>query len=318
MQIARFQWIHLRAIQVSTSVALCVCGLQAQHPVVSSGTLHHIESFSSAFVPSRPVDVWLPEGYNPRKRYPVLYLHDGQMLFDSTGTWNGQEWQVDETMDRLIRSGAVPPCIVVGVWNAGPLRRVEYFPQKAFELLPSGLQDSIFRTFGSDEAGRPLPAGLMADRYLRFLVEELKPYIDRKYATRRARKHTMIAGSSMGGLISLYAICEYPGVFGGAACMSTHWPGIMVQADNPVPQAIMTYFQAHIPKPGRHRLYFDRGTLNLDAWYAPYQLQADEIMRQAGYTASNWVTRVAEGDDHNERSWSGRLEWPLRFLMKGR
>lgn len=309
-----------RLKQVTVVFALLVaCPYRSvAQPAVSAGTLHRLESFPSAFVAPRNVDVWLPNGYNPDKRYPVLYMHDGQMLFDGSTTWNGQEWAVDETMDRLIRSGKVPPCIVVGIWNAGPLRRIEYFPQKAFERLPPALQDSIFRTFGKDDAGHALPQGLLADAYLRFVVEELKPYIDKHYATRKGRRHTWIAGSSMGGLISMYAICAYPNVFGGAACLSTHWPGIMVEADNPVPQAILAYFREHVPKPTRHRLYFDHGTLNLDAWYGPYQQQADQIMRGAGYTASNWMTRIAEGDDHNERSWAGRLEWPLVFLMSGR
>lgn len=91
----------------------------AQLPQPSTGAIQRLENFPSRFVSPRNIDAWLPEGYKPDKEYPVLYMHDGQMLFDSTTTWNGQEWGVDEILGRLIREKRIRPCIVVGVWNAG-------------------------------------------------------------------------------------------------------------------------------------------------------------------------------------------------------
>ena len=106
--------------------------LNAQNPTVSNGTLKVYENFNSKYVDARTIAVWLPEGYDSLKKYPVLYMHDGQMLFDSTTTWNKQEWKVDETTSNLISINKIKPFIVVGIWNNGTKRRFEYMPQKPF------------------------------------------------------------------------------------------------------------------------------------------------------------------------------------------
>jgi predicted alpha/beta superfamily hydrolase len=122
-------------------------------------------------------------------------------------------------------------------------------------------------------------------------------------------------GSSMGGLISMYAICEYPKVFGSAGCMSTHWPGIFTTVDNPIPAVFLDYLDKHLPSPKDHKLYFDYGSATLDAMYKPYQTKADSIMRAHGYADKNWITREFPGDDHSEKSWNRRLAIPLTFLL---
>ena len=118
----------------------------------------------------------------------------------------------------------------------------------------------------------------------------------------------VIVGSSMGGLISAYAIAEYPEMFGGAACLSTHWPvgfGTVVQ-----------WFDDHWPVAGSNRLYFDYGTETLDAQYEPYQQQMDTVMRKYGYTeGEDWVTRRFAGEEHSPRAWRERLHIPLAFLL---
>jgi len=242
-------------------------------------------------------------------------MHDGQMLFDSTSNWNKQEWGVDEVAGRLIREKKIPPFIVVGVWNAGPMRHSDYFPQKPFGLLAREQQDSIYKAVRGN-SNAVFSANINSDGYLRFLVTELKPFIDSAYSTHRDRQHTFVAGSSMGGLISLYAICEYPDIFGGAACLSTHWPGIFANENNPIPGVFMQYLESHLPGSRNHRIYFDYGTATLDAWYKPYQLQADAIMRSKGYTSKNWITKEFPGEDHSERAWNRRLHIPLAFLFK--
>ena len=98
-------------------------------PEVSAGQLLRLPQIASAYVPSRPIDVWLPEGYSSAQRYAVLYMHDGQMLFDARTTWNGQSWQVAETAQQLQQQGQVRPFIVVGIHNIGAARHSEYFPQ---------------------------------------------------------------------------------------------------------------------------------------------------------------------------------------------
>ena len=134
-------------------------------------------------------------------------------------------------------------------------------------------------------------------------------HIDRTYRTKPRRDDTFLMGSRMGGLISLYAISELPGIFGGAACLSTHWPaggGAMVD-----------YLQRTVPKADDHRLYFDHGTATLDSLYAPYQVRVDAILRNAKYRdEENFVTRVLEGADHSERAWRVRVDGPIEFLLR--
>jgi pimeloyl-ACP methyl ester carboxylesterase len=153
-----------------------------------------------------------------------------------------------------------------------------------------------------------------ADNYLRFLVQELKPAIDKRYATRTDASGTFIMGSSMGGLVSVYAMCEYPAVFGGAAGLSTHWVGIRT-ANAGLPLAAFNYLHDHLPDPLGHRLYQDHGTVELDALYAPYQVFVDALVRDRGFTDVNYASRVFEGKGHNEEAWAARLEIPILFLM---
>jgi enterochelin esterase-like enzyme len=119
----------------------------------------------------------------------------------------------------------------------------------------------------------------------------------------------------MGGLISMYAICEYPKIFGGAACMSTHWPGIFSMENNPVPDTFISYLKTNLPDPKTHKIYFDYGDQTLDAMYPPLQQKVDEIMKTWGFTNKNWITRYYPGDDHSEKSWNRRLYVPLQFLL---
>ncbi|MBN2616350.1 MAG: alpha/beta hydrolase [Bacteroidales bacterium] len=286
----------------------------SQTPRVPTGTIRHFTDFPSQYVTPRNVDIWLPENYSPTRKYAVLYMNDGQMLFDSTMTWNHQSWKVAQTAEKLMQEGKVMNFIVVGIWNIPELRFTNYFPQKPYESIPKDRRDSI-----SDELQK---SGAVngdfqpnSDDYLRFLVKELKPYVDQNFSVYTDAAHTFIAGSSMGGLISWYALCEYPDVFGGAACMSTHWPGLFSMENNPIPEAFVNYLKAHLPPPSRHKFYFDYGNKTLDALYAEPQKEVDRVMKSAGYTNVNWITRFYPGDDHSEKSWSSRLSVPLVFLL---
>jgi enterochelin esterase-like enzyme len=298
------------------TLVLCAihCGVFAQAVKTSVGTVKRFEAFKSAYVSARNVDVWLPDNYNPKTKYAVLYMHDGQMLFDSSTTWNHQEWGVDETMTQLQKAGKIKNCIVVGVWNS-PTRHSDYFPQKPFESLPVAQQDSLY-LLNRKQNQALFSAKVQSDNYLKFLVKELKPFIDSSFSTLSNQKNTFVAGSSMGGLISMYAICEYPSVFGGAACLSTHWLGIMPTPNNPVPPTFMNYLKTHLPSPKNHKIYFDYGTATLDAFYKPFQVEADAVMTAKGYSNKNWLTKEFVGDDHSEASWRRRLDIPLSFLLR--
>ena len=280
----------------------------------STGKIDFYEDFASRFVTERNVEVWLPDGYSPKKKYAVLYMHDGQMLFDASTTWNKQSWNADEVANKLIKERKVKDFIIVGVWNAGKYRHANYFPQKPFESLSAEQKNFVTKQLQS--AGR-VNDGFSpnSDNYLKFLVKELKPFIDSNYPVYRDKDHTFISGSSMGGLISMYAICEYPNVFGGAACMSTHWPGIFIKDNNPVPNAFLNYLNSHLPNPKTHKIYFDYGDKTLDAMYQPYQLKADSIMKIKGFNQKSWLTKFFPGDDHSENSWHKRMNIPLEFLL---
>ncbi len=275
-------------------------------PKVTHGRIERMENFASAHVAARNVDVWLPEDYSPSKRYNVLYMHDGQMLFDPATTWNKLAWHVDVAMTRLLREKRIADTIVVGVWNLDGYRHAEYYPEKHLPFMPEGVRQRL-----TQDALRGKP---LADAYLRFLVQELKPAIDRKYPTKTEAAYTAIMGSSMGGQISIYAMCEYPQVFGAAAGLSTHWVGSF-KANASLPLAGFRYLQAHLPDPATHKLYMDRGNLDLDALYIPFQPFVDEIVRERGYTETSFMTRVFPGTGHSETAWSQRLDIPLVFLL---
>ncbi len=285
---------------------------------VVSGTLERLNDIKSSYISSRPVDVWLPDGYSSSKKYNVLYMHDGQMLFDSTKTWNKQEWGIDETMGHLLREKRIEETIIVGIWNVSEQRHADYFPQKPFESLAKNLQDSLLnraKRYG-DQALFTQPVS--SDNYLRFIVEELKPLIDTRYSTKSSKGHTFIAGSSMGGLISLYALCEYPQIFGGAACLSTHWIGTFTQENNPIPGVFIDYLSQSLPLANTCSLYFDYGTETLDSLYSISQQEVDSLMRSRGYDARHWTTKKYEGHDHSENAWRERMHIPLQFLLQKR
>ncbi|MBN1660379.1 MAG: alpha/beta hydrolase [Anaerolineae bacterium] len=268
-----------------------------------SGTLHRHADFAAAFVPARTLFVWLPPGYDAdaSRRFPVIYMHDGQNLFDPAVA-SGFDWGVDEAMTRLIEAGETRGAIAVGMASLDARRLLEYMPHQALSFSPSSR--------AGQAGGEVLPYAL-SDPYLRFIVEEVKPFVDTNYRTLPEREHTFVMGSSMGGLISLYAVCEYPGVFRGAGCLSTHWPagdGIVID-----------YLRRALPAPGSHRFYFDFGTETLDAEYEPYQHEADAVMRAAGYREGvDWITLKFQGAEHSERAWRERVHIPFFFLLEGK
>jgi enterochelin esterase-like enzyme len=290
-----------------------VINASSQSVTISSGSVKRFNNFNSKYITSRTVDVWLPNGYNTKLKYAVLYMHDGQMLFDSTQNLNHKEWRVDETMSHLIAEKRVRNCIVVAIHNT-KARHAEYFPQKPFESLPLSYRDSLLNYARQNPKTGLFPDKVQSDNYLKCIVFELKPFIDKQFSTLSNRENTFIAGSSMGGLVSMYAICEYPSVFGGAACLSTHWIGTL-EVTQRIPDTFLAYLKDCLPSPKTHKIYFDHGTATLDSFYPSFQKQVDAIMLSKSFTPKNWITKVFKGDDHSEKSWAKRLDIPLVFLL---
>lgn len=267
-----------------------------------TGNLEIYEDFPSQFVESRAVRVWTPSDYDPSQKYDVIYMHDGQNLFDASITWNQQEWGVDEVISSLIESGEIMPCIVVGIDNSA-LRYAEYYPSAICDDVQAGVLPEGFRSWG--------------DEYLRFVVEEVKPWVDGKYSTWADAEHTFIMGSSCGGLISSYALCRYPEVFGGAGCLSTHSSLMNPDTDvdqKPASEAYIEYLKENLPADADHVLYMDRGDCQIDGEYAESQAAINEMIAALDWDG-NYMYRFFPGQSHSENDWRSRLDIPVRFLL---
>ena len=267
------------------------------------------------------VDIWTPKGYDPSsmKRYPVVYAHDGQNLFDSSFSFAGVAWEVDKACIELSSDTDFDMPIIVGINNRGAegLRPNDYFPENALDNISDSDRDKtfIFQTcndlfLGNEEAG--------------FVADELKPLVDSLYNTAPGMATTFAMGSSMGALASMYLLCEYPEKFGGAACLSTHWIGSLnlnsdysMNDDEICANAILQYLSDNLPHDGIHRLYMDQGTEDWDAGYRKYEVIAREIVEDKGYTRENGLLYVydAKGAGHNEWYWQQRVKIPLKFLL---
>lgn len=284
-------------------------------PTAAPGSIRRFDARCESLGCSYIVDVWLPSGYDGTdsgKRYPVVYMHDGQNLFDPTISFAGAAWEIDKALGHLIDTDVIDTPIVVGIHNRGGNRPADYIPE-----LPLHAPYMTSEQFTA--SGMPQITGYAynGDEYAAFVATELKPAIDKMFATAPERDHTFIMGSSMGGLASLYALCEYPDVYGGAACLSTHWIGTFDQNSTIFPTAMLSYMSDRLPSPDSHRLYLDRGTLDLDSYYDKWEEQAREIARGKGYseTAGTLYTFTDKGASHNEIYWSQRVDRPLHFLL---
>ena len=286
----------------------------------NGGRFIDIDAFPSQYIKPRKVRIWLPPDYDESKTYATLYMHDGQNLFDPADSFAHGAWEVDRHLIELRKKQEVRPCIVVAIWNGQLDRSREYGPQAPIATLSPELQARIPRPGSGGQTST------QADAYVRFIAEELVPYIDAHFATSKEASQRFLMGSSMGGLISLYALAKYPKLFGGAGCLSIHW----IIATNPelttppqhqeldvIAQSYRDWLTTHLPKAGQHRFYFDHGDKGLDALYGKHQAEVDGLMRKKHYRLGvDWSTRYFPGTDHNEREWRARLAEPLRFLLK--
>lgn len=296
------------------AVLIIGCRQHQQSPQHADyGKIDYYPSFESENFASRDILVWLPEDYSPNERYGVLYMHDGQMLFDKNTSWNKQSWEVDSLAHSLISNGRTIPFIVVGIDNCDETRLFDYLPRKVFDYLP----DEEIKKYDM-----VTPDMIVSDNYLKFLAEELKPFIDSRYPTRTEPEYTATAGSSAGGLISLYAICEYPDVFGAAACLSTHTPMALSESyeqmikDAPVwSKALRDYLDEYQPSVNSVKLYMDCGDQTLDMIYPIYQNKVDSLFRSNGWDEEHYTSIVFPGHRHDEDSWKSRFDIPLSWIF---
>lgn len=294
---------------------VCLVGTLNPLNAFAYGRLITYPNFKSQYVSSRQVTVWLPDSYSDKgPRLLVVYMQDGENLFDASHSLSGVSWGVADTVYRLIHEHKIPPVIIVGIASTSARGR-EYLPQRIYDLLPDRTQRLIRQSWG----GAP-----ESDQYLEFIVNELKPFIDANYRTQSDRPGTYIMGSSMGGLIAFYAQMQYPEAFGGSASLSMHWLLGNQYAALPAPsvlnrqvlRAFETYVSLSDISPGGHLVYIDRGTKTLDARYVPYTERFAQFMRHAGWQSGNtFENRIYPGAAHGEKWWRDRLATPLQFLL---
>ncbi|MEK7727339.1 MAG: alpha/beta hydrolase-fold protein [candidate division KSB1 bacterium] len=256
-----------------------ISNAEKQEAATAHGSMRfHHEFASKKLGTKRTVIVWLPPGYEAQAhlRYPVIYMHDGQNLFDPATAFAGVDWRVDETAEDLLRRDLIRPFIVVGMYNT-PRREDEYTPRRG-------------------------------KKYAKFIIKEVKPFIDAHYRTLSGREHTAVMGSSLGGLISFYLAWWHPKVFGMAGCLSASW--MWHQAV--VFEDIM---KDGMPKPGV-KIYMDHGSEGTEGRYATvFKRMRDTLIKKGFLLRQDLEYFYGIGDGHDEGSWSRRVWRPLVFFF---
>lgn len=235
----------------------------------------------------RSIIVYLPPGYSAEieMRYPVLYMQDGQNLFDKATAFGGVEWGLDETAQRLIIEDRIEPLIIVGIYNTGEHRIEEYTPTRDTRLKKGG----------------------GADRYGQFLIEEVKPFIDERYRTLTDPDNTGLGGSSLGGLVSLYVGLKHPSVFGRLMVMSPSawWD-----------KAMILKFITSLKAKSSTRIWLDIGTL--EGKFTPHYVRTlrDQLVRSGWRLTDDLHFLEVENGEHNEKAWGARADQALEFLYR--
>lgn len=298
---------HLLA-SLTAIVALTACTRTPNLPEsprrVSAGRLYEMHLFAPEMADTLTIDIWTPNDYDTRTRHHVVYMHDGQNLFDADATWNHQSWNMDSTTQRLIDQNIIPPTIIVGIHSKDATRIGDLMPKKLMDAVHN---DTTRATLDYMSGGQ-----YRGEAYLTFIAHTLKPEIDRLFATDPTPAATSIMGSSMGGLISLAAMAEYPDVFGSAACLSTH-------INNPdehggLYEALKIYMADRLHLDHTHRLYLDCGDQTVDADYTPYF--DDMAARIDSLCTAEMQVRFFPGDEHSEQCWERRVAIPLTFIAR--
>lgn len=274
---------HIKQIIIVVFSCLTFTVVYAQSENGIQGQLRYHRAFKGEGLKDRDVVVWLPPGYDStRERYPVLYLQDGQNIFDPSTSAFGKEWRADETADSLIRSRKLRPFIIVGIYNT-PDRSDEYLPWKKNTL------------------------------YQQFIIKTLKPFIDQQYRTRKEAKYNFIGGASAGATIAFMMVWEHPDVFSRAICMSPAFrnPDGFKEPFNYIPEV-----KEGPRQPRKIFIYMDNGGKDLDQLLQP---GVDEMIRAlAGrnYCAGrDFMFLKDEPASHNEQAWAGRLPFAFERVI---
>jgi predicted alpha/beta superfamily hydrolase len=253
----------------------------------SPGQLRKFEKYRSRFLPrTRDLIVYLPPDYehSSQSHYPVLYLQDGQNLFDgSTSFIPGMDWHVKDTADQLIAQGAIRPLIIVGIYNTGKWRLGEYTPSRDKKM-----------------------GGGKADRYGQMLLEEIKPFVESQYRTLSGPANTGLGGSSLGGLLTIYLGLRFPQVFGKLAVLS---PSVWWN------RGWILNFASRVALPGRPRIWLDVGTKEGGRSAENVRRLCSVLVEKGWREGRDLRFEVISGAEHNEAAWAQRVGPFLQFLF---
>jgi predicted alpha/beta superfamily hydrolase len=255
-------------------------------PNPSGSAIRKHEKFRSKFLPGeRDIIVYLPAGYdaNPSTRYPVLYMQDGQNLFDPATAFGGNDWHMGATADALIAKREIEPLIIAGIYNTGERRIGEYTPNRDKKL----------------GGGRAAP-------YARMLIGEIKPFIEAEYRIRSGPESTGLGGSSLGGLVSLFVGLRAPDIFGRLAVLS---PSVWWN------KRWIVGFVSRSRITARPRIWLDAGTAESQNAEADARCLHGALITKGWQPEIDIHFEIIPGGEHNEAAWSQRVGPLLKFLF---
>ncbi|GAA0316257.1 alpha/beta hydrolase-fold protein [Sphingomonas oligophenolica] len=283
-------------------------------PPSGRGQLFVRRAFASPELLPRDLFVWVPDTAAPPDGFPVLYMQDGQNLFDARLVPFGTAWEVDRSMARLADAGTIMPAIVVGIASTTD-RFLDYAPALILDRLSPSARGAVESAWGG--AAR-------SAAYARLVIEDVKPLIDAHFVTCRSADSSFLAGSSLGAAIALETLARYPDRVAGAACLSAHLSLLPVTESETLPpdfaadvtMAVADFANACLPRAGRHAVWIDRSGQGIDRFYGPTHAAVATALSRLGYAEGiDVVARCYPGVGHDEGAWRARLDDALVFLL---
>lgn len=302
-------------LQQLLALALGACASVPPPAMIGQGQAIEWKAVAAPGLPQQRVTVWLPPEYaaQPKRRFPVLYMWDGQNLFDSATTHYGKAWMVQDVLKDMVARGEAEAHIVVGIWSPpGKDRYRTYLPQFAADYAGGEVATNI-----AEMAGGPVASKAQLD----WVADSLKARVDNEFRTLAGAKNTTVVGASMGGIMSCYAIVARPDVFGRAGCVSAHFalidPELAPANAMQIEGLWGDFLGANLGAPKGRRVWMDHGTEKLDSYYAPWQrMVADDFTALGWREGEDFATRVYQGAEHDENFWHARMPEMLAWLWR--